>query len=171
MYHKWQSYDIWLLRYQPQQTDFFVILSHFLPFYPPKGPKRKTKPGDLQFIIILQKRTKNHDHMLCCFWDLAHDRCNCYFSFWAIFCPFTQVATQKMKISRKMKKKPPGGIIIPQKCTKNHDHMLYCSCDMARDGHNTYFSFWAIFCPFTPLTNQKTKTSKKWKKKKHLEIS
>ena len=55
----------------------------------------------------------------------------------------------------------PGGIIISQKCTKNHDHMLDCSCDMARDGHNTYFSFWAIFCPFTPLTDQKTKTSKK----------
>ena len=35
VYHKWQSYDIWFLRYQLQQTDFFVILGHFLPFYPP----------------------------------------------------------------------------------------------------------------------------------------
>ena len=33
--------------------------------------------------------------------------------------------------------------------------MLYCSRDMARDG--CYFSFWAIFCPFNPLTAQMMK--------------
>ena len=46
--------------------------------------------------------------------------------------------------------------------------MLHCSGDMVRDRCN-YFSFWAIFCPFTPLTAQKIKILKKWKK--HLEIS
>ena len=46
-------------------------------------------------------------------------------------------------------------------CTKNHDHMLYCSLDMAHDGYNFYFSFWGIFCPFTPLTAQKIKIKKK----------
>ena len=66
-------------------------------------------------------------------------------------------------------KKTPGNISILHKRTKNHDHMLYCSWDMAHDGCNCYFSFWAIFCPFTPLTAQKMKISKKWKK--HLEIS
>ena len=55
------------------------------------------------------------------------------------------------------------------KCTKNHDHMLYCSWDMTCDRCNCYFSFWAIFCPFTPLTAQKIKILKKWKK--CLEIS
>ena len=30
--------------------------------------------------------------------------CNCYFSFWAIFCPFTPVTTWKMKISKKRKR-------------------------------------------------------------------
>ena len=44
----------------------------------------KKTPGD---IIILHKCTKNHDHMLYCSWDMACDRCNCYFSFWAISCP------------------------------------------------------------------------------------
>ena len=34
VYHKWQSYDLWFLRYWVQQTDFFVILGHFLSFYP-----------------------------------------------------------------------------------------------------------------------------------------
>ena len=54
------------------------------------------------------------------------------------------------------------------KCTKSHDHMVYCSWDMACDGCN-YFSFWATLCPFTLLTAQKNKISKKWKK--CLEIS
>ena len=63
-------------------------------------------------------------------------------------------------------KKTPGNIIILHKCTKNRDHMQYCSWDMANDRWNCYFSFWAIFCP---LTAQKIKISKKWKK--HLQIS
>ena len=70
----------------------------------------------------------------------------------------------------KKMKKTPGDIIILLKCTQDHDHMLYCSLDMARHRCNCYFSFWAIFCLFSPLTTQKIKISKKWKKK-HLEIS
>ena len=58
-------------------------------------------------------------------------------------------------------KKTPGDIIILHECTKNHK--IWC------DRCNCYFSFWAIFCPFTPLTAQKIKILKKWKK--HLEIS
>ena len=64
----------------------FVILGHFLPFYPTNNPKNqnfekkneknknktktkktkqnKKKPPD--DIIFLQKCTKNNDHMLCC---------------------------------------------------------------------------------------------------------
>ena len=91
-----------------------------------------------------------------------------FLSSWAIFCPFTTLTVRKMKISKKWKIKP-GGIVTIHKCTKNHDHRLYCSSDMARDGCNFYFSFWAIFCPFTPLTARKMKIWKNWKK--HLEIS
>ena len=32
---------IWLLRYRAQQTEFFVILEHFLHFKPPKNPKNQ----------------------------------------------------------------------------------------------------------------------------------
>ena len=95
------------------------------------------------------------------------DRCN-YFSFCSIFCPFTLLTAQKNQNFKKMKK-THGDIIILHKCTKNHDHMLYCSWDMACDRCNCYFSFWAIFCPFTPLTAQKIKIFKKWKKT--LELS
>ena len=53
-------------------------------------------------------------------------------------------------------KKIAGATIISYKFTKNHDHMLYCSLDMARKGFN-YFSFWAIIYPFTSLAAQKIK--------------
>ena len=33
-----------------------------------------------------------------------------------------------------------------------------------RDGCNSYFLFWAIFCPFTPLTTKNIKILKKMKK-------
>ena len=61
VYHKWQSYDVWLLRYGAQQREFLVILYHFLPFYPRNNPKnqnfeemKKIHSGD---IIILHMCT------------------------------------------------------------------------------------------------------------------
>ena len=56
-------------------------------------------------------------------------------------------------------KKTPGDIII-HKCTKNHDHMLHCSLDIACDGCKFCFSFWIIFYSFTPLTAKKIKIKK-----------
>ena len=41
VYHKWQSHDLWLLRYGAWQTEFFVILAHCLHFYPPNNPKNQ----------------------------------------------------------------------------------------------------------------------------------
>ena len=45
----------------------------------------------------------------------------------------------------KKMKKTPGDIMILHMCTKNHDHILYCSWDMERARCN-YFSFCAIVC-------------------------
>ena len=134
MYHKQTSYDIWFLRYGTRRTKFFVILNHFLPFYTLNDPKNqhfeklKKKPSDN---VILQKCVKNHDHMLHCSWDTVHDRFNFYFSFWAIFCPFSPLATQEIKI--KKKEKTPEDIIILQMCSKNYDHMMQGSWDMVHD--------------------------------------
>ena len=64
--------------------------------------------------------------------------------------------------------KTPGDIIILHMCTKNHDQIIYSSWNMVHDRCN-YFSFWVIYCPFTPLTARKIKILKKWKK--CLEIS
>ena len=145
-------YGSWKININRQ---IFCHLGPFLLFYACNSPKNenitkiKKTPGD---IIILHKCTKNHDHKLYCFWDMAHGRCNVYFSFWTIFCCFTPppppLTARKMKISKQ--KKMPGDIIILQNCTKNCDYSLYCSWDMTCDRCNCYFSFWAILSPFTP---------------------
>ena len=67
----------------------------------------------------------------------------------------------------------PRDIIISHKCSKNHDHMLYWSWDMARDGCNCYFSFWAFFfalLPFTPRLPNRPKNQNFKKMKKTAEI-
>ena len=90
------------------ETNVIVFsLGNFLHFYPRNSPKNenfkkmKKTPGD---IIILHNCTKNNDCKLHCSWDMAHDWCNCYFSFWAIFCLFTTITAQKIKISTKKRK-------------------------------------------------------------------
>ena len=88
-----------------RNRQFFVILDHFLPFSHPKNlknfEKMRKKAGD---IIILDMCTKNHDHMLYCFWDMPCDECNFHFLFWAIFGLFTSLTTLIIKIFKKWKK-------------------------------------------------------------------
>ena len=75
VYHKWWSYDVWLLRNWAQQIELFAILDHFLLFYTLKNPKNqnfqnlKKSPGDT---IILHKCTKNHDQMVYCSCNMAN---------------------------------------------------------------------------------------------------
>ena len=81
------------------------------------------------------------------------------------FLPFYPLTTRKIKINNNNnnKKKTPGDIIILQKCTKNHDHTLYSSWDMARDGCNCYFLFWPSFS-FYPSNSPKDQNFKEMKK-------
>ena len=64
---------------------------------------------------------------------MAPDGYNIYFPFCTIFCPFTPLTAQKIKIFKNMKK-TPGDIIILHMCTKNYDQMMHGSCDMVRKG-------------------------------------
>ena len=100
------SYAILFLRYGVWQMWLFFILGHFFSFTPLTAQKSKLKkiktPGD---IMSLHKCIKNQDHILCCSWDMARDRCNCYFfSFWAICCPFNSpplsLTTRKIKMKK-----------------------------------------------------------------------
>ena len=145
-------YGSWDMKFNRQTV--FVILGNFLPFYPltpwkMKISKMKKNPGH---IIILHKCTKNYDHLLYCSRDMAHDGCNWYFHFGLYFSLLHPNSPKNENFKTMIKK--PGDIILP-KCTKNHDHMLCCFWDMARVGCNCYFSFWAIFSPFTPYQPKK----------------
>ena len=112
-----------------------------------KKIKKKT-PRD---VIIWHKCTKNYHHIVYCSWDMARDGCNWYFPFWATFCTFTPLTCLKNQNSKKMKKTPWRYHYFLRKCTKNHDHMVYCSWDIARDRCNCYFSFWAKNQNFTNI--------------------
>ena len=136
-------------RHETLQKEFFFILDYFLPFDPPINLKnqnfekmRKT-PGN---IIALHLRTTNDDHDV---WFLRYKawQTEC-FVILDYFLPFSPLTIQKIKILHKC--------IILHKCNKNHDHMLYCSWDMARDVCNFYFSFRAIFCSFIIILHQCT---------------
>ena len=124
------------------ELDVIVIL-RFGQFSALPPPPNIFKNENFTKIIIektttggINKCTRNHDHMLYCSWDMVCDRCNCYFSIW--------VNSPKNENFKTMEK-TPWDIIILQKCTKNHGHMLYCYWDIVRDGCNCYFSFWGIF--------------------------
>ena len=76
-------------------------------------------------------------------------------------CPFTPLKTQIIQFWKNEKKLPEISSFYT--CTKNHIHMMYGSRDMEWYRQN-FFSFWAFFCPFTPLMILKIKILKKWKK-------
>ena len=94
MYHKWKSWcivlEIW------SATD--IIFSHsgpsFCPFTSLKTPKIKILKKWKKCLEISQKCTFNDNHMMYDSWDMKHNRQN-FLSFWAIFCFFTPLTTQK----------------------------------------------------------------------------
>ena len=103
-HHRWKSYDVWFLRYGAQQTDFFSHFGLFFallhpPLLPPNNPenqkfeKTKKTPGD---IITLHKCTKKSWSYAIFSSDKTSDRCNCYFSFWAICFLWCQFMMQLM---------------------------------------------------------------------------
>ena len=91
--------DLQFQRYRVRRTKFFVIFSHFLPFYNPNNLKNQNfASGD---VIISHRRTKNHDH------DVCFLRCGAwqkFLPFWATVCPFINLTTWKIKILKKRKK-------------------------------------------------------------------
>ena len=167
MYHKWESYDVWFLRYGMWQTEYFVILCHFCPFTPLLAPKikiwkkckkshryypfkhvyHKWRSYDVWFLRYKARRTEF-------FVNLGH------------FLSFDP--PNNLKILKKLKK-TCRDIIILHLCTTNENHMMYGSWNLECDRQN-FLSFWTIFYPFTlplptsPLTTQKIKTLTKWKK-------
>ena len=100
------SWDIEIWRYGVRQN-FFSFWAIFCPFNPPPNnnpenqnfEKMKKSPED---IIILHKCTINDNHMMDGSWNMMCNKQN-FLSFWAIFCPFTLLTTQKVKTLKKWK--------------------------------------------------------------------
>ena len=70
-----------------QQTEFFVILDHFLPFYTPIDPEKQNfekRKKTLEDIIILQMFIINDSHMIYGFeiWSATRQ---IFLSFWTVF--------------------------------------------------------------------------------------
>ena len=85
------------------QQNFLSFRVMFCPFTPLTSQKitiflkMTTTPGD---IIILHKCTINDNHMIYGFRDMKCNSQNILW-FWAIFCHFTPLTTQKIKILKK----------------------------------------------------------------------
>ena len=89
VYHKWQSYDIWLLRFEVQQAGFFChlgswqmqllffILGYFLPFYPPNIPRNENFKKWKKILEISSFNTSVPKIMIICYnvpeiWPVTH---------------------------------------------------------------------------------------------------
>ena len=146
-----------------------IILCHFGPFFASSPPnnfenqnleKNKRHAWRYHHFTLVYHKWWSYDIWFLRYWVQQTD----FLTFWTIFCPFTNLTTQKIKILEKKKKTACGDIIILHMCTINDTYMMYGFWDMECKRQNV-LSFWVIFCPFIPLTTQKIKILKKWKNK------
>ena len=166
VYQKPRWYDEWILKYKVTQTDFFVILSHFLPFYPLTTCKIKilkkwnTHLGIRSFYVCVPKIMFK---WCIVFWDTECNRQK-ILSVWA----FTPLTIWKIKIFKKWKNYLEISSFYTWVPHVNHftDCILYCSQVMVLDV--CFFFILGYFCPFALLAAQKIKIFWKWK---HLEVS
>ena len=130
----------------------------------PRKSKFLKNEKNLGDIIILDKCTIHDSHMMYGSWDMEQDGQN-FLSFWSISGTFTPLTTQKIKILKKWKNQ----LEILSFYTGVHK---WQSCDVwfwdKEHDRQNFLSFWVLFCPFTPppppLTTQKIRIFKKWKK-------
>ena len=167
--HERRSYDIWFFIYGTWQTKVFVILDHFLSFYPPNNPKNQNfekmkKPP--WGITILHMFTLNENHMMYGSWDSECNEQN-FLLHWTVFCPFTPLTTWEIKTLEKWKKLQE----ISSFYTNVPKIMIICyTVPRIRCVTDIIFIFYVgLFFALLPLyQTKKAKTFKKWKT--HLEI-
>ena len=140
MYEKSWSYNVCFLRYRVQQTwffchfgPFFALLSHYWHW--------KFKTGYYPFTHSYHK-WRSYD-----LWFLRCEAQQSFLLFWTIFCPFTLLTTQKIKILKKWKITPSDIIILH---LVHHKWQLHDIWFLRYGAQQSFSSFWTIFCPFTP---------------------
>ena len=127
MHHKWRSYDVWFLRCKAWES----FLSFCTTTQKIKILKKWKQGAKLSSFYISTPKIMIIHYIL--YTMFRRDRCNCYFSFWAIFCHHPTNTWDIIIYTS-----APKIMII--------DHMIYCSWGMACDTCNCYFLIWAIFC-------------------------
>ena len=163
LHHNWQPYGVWFMRYGAQETEFFVILDCFFPFYLPMDPenqnlKKMKNLSRYHHFTNVYRKWQSYD-----VWFLRYGvQRTEFFVILGRFLSFYPPNNPKNQNFEKIKK-PPGDIIILHMCTINDSHMMYGSWDMECDGQK-FLSFWTVSYPFTPLTTRKTKF---WKNEKN----
>ena len=135
----------------------FLILGYFLSLYSPNSLKnqnfekmKKLREMSLFYICVPKMMIR---------WCTVPEICCMMNVIIFHFGPFFALLPPNSPKNQNLKKmkKAPGDITILHMCNKNYDQMMYGSWDMVQNRCN-YFTFWVIFCPFTPLTAQKIKT-------------
>ena len=141
-------YGSWDMKCNRQ--NFVVILGHFLPFYPTAPPPQQPekwkyhkwkKSQEISSFYTSVPKILIIGYAVPEIWRMTGVIVIFILGYTFPFyspCPSPSLSRPKNENFKKMKANPTD--IILHKCTKNHDHMLYCSWDMACDGWN-YFSF------------------------------
>ena len=138
---------------------FWAISCHFstLTTHKIKILKLKKIPGD---IIILQICITHDNYMIYGSWDMVRHRQN-FLSFWTVFCPFTPLWTQKIKILKKLKKHLK---ILPF-TNVHHKWQPYDVRFLWYEAWWTeFFIILVRFLPFYPPNNPKIQNFEKLKK-------
>ena len=151
-------YGFWYIKHDRQ--DFLSFWAIFCPFTPLTIQKIKILKKWKKLLEILsftQVYHKWQSYDMVPEISTATDRFLCHL--WPFFA-FIPPKNPKNKSFTKLKK-APGDIIILDKCTKNHDHRLYCSWAIVCAGCNYYFSFCTIFYPSLPPPSDSPKNGKK----------
>ena len=133
-----------------------VIICHFLPFnfknqnFEKMKKKKKKTPWRYYHFTIVYHKSQSYN-----VWFLR------YGEFHVILDPFVHFSpspTNNPKNYKVEKMKKTNGNIILHLHTSNDSYTMYGSWDIEHD-RPYCLSFWAIFCPFTPLTTKSEKTT------------
>ena len=108
----------------------FVILDLFLPFDPPNNPKNQNFEKSKKCLEILSFYTSVPQMtIIWCMLPEIWSMTVIIFCHFGPFFAFYLINNPKNQNFEKMKKMDRD-LIVLDKCTENHDHMLYCSRDM-----------------------------------------
>ena len=141
----------------------FVILSHFLPFYPTNKSKNQNFEKMINFVklsfyICLPRMT--------IIWCMVPE---IWCSTGKIFPHFGPFFVLSLK-NQNFEKKKPGDIITLHLCTRNDKHMMYGSLDTRCNEQSFLWTIFFLFDPPKNLENQNFDKMKKKKKKEILEV-